>query len=140
MPRKHPPRLLPDAETRLLWRQAAGHLGVAEQTYVTRWLRFWTRALEELQDREIWVDTDVRLLAEFVEFNRQADFHLRNANANPYRTHTDSGRVFAHPGFALSRDARVQARVVADRLGLSAPEEDEADEGAGEHAPPPVDD
>lgn len=138
MPRKHPDRLLPSKKLRTEWRKTAEHIGDAPQTYVSEWLKFWTAALDELIEQETWEDRDVRVLEEYVEQKRLADFHGRKANADPYRTHRESGRTFAHPGFKLQQDALVRAGVIAERLllGVDLGDEDEDDED--EDGPPPV--
>lgn len=103
------------------WRLAADALGMSggeRAAYVRFWRSFWRRTVLELMEQGTWEPRDERLLAEFVEWSRLADFHARAAAAAPYVKSSASGRVFAHPGWRLEREARREARLVADRLLL----------------------
>lgn len=142
MPRnkaKFPDRLLPPPDIRALWRQSALELGLQARrivAYQAKWLRFHKDVLDELREQGTWEDRDVRLLIEFVEWTRKGDMHARMANADPYRVHVESGRVFAHPGFKLEAEARREARIVAEKLMLGEVFDDAGGEGA-EDGPPP---
>jgi hypothetical protein len=134
-PPKIPARLLPHERLLKTWREAARHLKVDSPAYVRRWTKFWTGCILELQKQQTWEDRDVRLLEEFVEWTRKADFHATLAGAAPYQVH-ESGRTFAHPGFRLEQDARREARVVAEKLLLG--ETSAPDAGDGEDDGPPA--
>lgn len=111
------------AEVLERWRIAAGALEcspVQITAYLRFWRRFWRQVVIELQDQGTWRDRDVRLVVEFVDWVRLADFHARQAAQAPYRLHPQSGRVFAHPGWRLEISARREARIVAGLLGLGA--------------------
>lgn len=98
---------------------AARGRALKDRGYSARWLRFWKATLDTLREQGTWDDRDVDVLAEYVEWRRLAEQHQREAEASPYQEHSESGRVFAHPGFAQARDARREAREVARQLLLT---------------------
>lgn len=138
MPRnlaKYPKHLAPAPELLKLWKAAGTELyprsSQAQTAYVRRWRSFWNKVLDELRDQNTWEDRDLRLLAEFVEWTRKADFHHRMAAADPYTTHLESGRTFAHPGWKLEEAAAQQARIVAEKLLLGEIEPEPEDPEIG---------
>lgn len=137
MPRnaaKYPDRLLPPPRLRSAWKTRGDMLD--DEDYDARWLRFWKRTLDACREQGTWDDRDLDTLAEFVEWRRLAADHQAEAEDNPYRTHAESGRVFAHPGFDKARDALREARELAGALLLTPDarrdaglEDDEGDDG-----------
>lgn len=119
MPRnkdRYPDHVLPSRERRAEWKQIAAIND--DPDYDRRWLAFWKQTLDQLRDQRTWEDCDVPLLDEFVKWVRQAEDHRAAAESDAYQTHTESRRVFAHPGFGLERAARQEARAVARLLAI----------------------
>jgi phage terminase small subunit len=120
MPRnrtQYPDRLMPGKELRQLWKQRGEML--EDPDYDARWFAVWKVTLDLCRDQETWDDRDLHLLAEYVEWRRLAEDHRSEAEGDPYQTHEESGRVFAHPGFQNALAARREARTVAEQLCLT---------------------
>lgn len=120
MPREHIPRaLLPPDALAKRWAEIAERRDDEPKKYVEYWTATWRRVLKICRAMESWEDSDAELLGELIEWRRLADYHQHEAEDAPYRTHAESGRVFAHPGFDKARDARREARECMTELGLT---------------------
>jgi phage terminase small subunit len=83
------------------------------------WVRLWYATLDALLDQGTWRPEQRGDLEAYVNACRLSRFHREEAERDPYRVHADSGRVFAHPGFGLARDAQREQRALADALVLT---------------------
>lgn len=119
MPRTYvPKRLQPPDDLVAEWRDVARVADLDSDRYIKRWTTFWLATLKACQDQGTWDDLYLETLRDYVEAKRLQQRHKAEAQAAPYRR-TDSGRTFAHPGFALARDAEREAREYARELKLT---------------------
>ena len=84
------------------------------------WVRLWYSTLDVLLEQGTWRPEQRRDLEAYCHACRLSEFHRRQAENEPYTAHAESGRVFAHPGFGLARDAQREQRALAEVLVLTA--------------------
>jgi phage terminase small subunit len=83
------------------------------------WLELWKSTLKVLKKQGTWKPELRPQLEAYVNYLRLAKQHRAAAEGNDFTEHPESGRVFAHPGFALARDAEREARALAEVLVLT---------------------
>lgn len=82
------------------------------------WEALWRVCLRTLEHQQTWSAPLRPLLDEFVFAAKHARDHREAAQAAPF-AQASSGRVYAHPGFALADQAAKRAGVLADLLALT---------------------
>lgn len=83
------------------------------------WVDLWRSTLKILKKQDTWKPELRPQLEAYVNYLRLARNHREQAERNGFTEHPESGRVFAHPGFNLARDAEKEARAVAEVLVLT---------------------